>query len=85
MWYEQANRFMYITWGDLRIQNFDADGEAAELVHAGEDWFVHQPPRALLSHGEGAASEGGAIWLEVTYAKGITVGGGPIEDAKSGP
>ena len=84
-WHEQANRFIYVTWGDLRIQNFDADGDAGELVHAGADWFVHQPPRALLSHGAGAASDGGAIWLEVTYAKGITVGGGPIETPKAGP
>jgi len=27
-------------------------------------------------------SERGAIWLEVTYAKGLAHGGGPIEDVK---
>lgn len=81
-WYEKANRFIYVTWGDLKIQNFDADGEAADLVDTDSDWFIHQAPRALLSHGTGPATENGAIWLEVTYAEGITVGGGPIEEPR---
>lgn len=84
-WYEKANRFLYLTWGDLRVQRYDAAGDPAELVEASGNWFVHQPPRALLSHGSGAASDGGAIWLEVIYAEGITLGGGPIEPPKVRP
>ncbi|MFT7285953.1 MAG: hypothetical protein ACI87W_000056, partial [Halieaceae bacterium] len=79
LWYESANRFLYLTWGDLRIQGYDEAGQAAELVTAHKDWFVHQPPRAPMSHGSGPATEGGAIWLEISYAKGITLGGGAIE------
>lgn len=81
-WYERANRFMYLNWGDLQIQRYDAQGKPESVVTAREDWFIHQPPKALLSHGQGAASEKGAIWLEVTYARGITLGGGEIEQPK---
>jgi hypothetical protein len=84
-WYESANRFLYLTWGDLRVQRYDADGEPTELVDATKDWFIHQPPRALMSHGSGAATDGGAIWLEVTYAKSVTLGEGPIEAPKTLP
>jgi hypothetical protein len=83
LWHKRANRFLYVVWGDLGIQRYDDAGTAGELVTAGADWFVHQPPRAVLSHGTGAATEGGAIWLEVTYAEGITAGGGPIEAPKT--
>lgn len=82
LWYESANRFIYVTWGDLNIQQFDDQGQSTKLHTIGKDWFVHQPPSALLSHGTAAATERGAIWLEVTYAKGITVGGGAIETPK---
>lgn len=84
-YFDQANRFLYLTWGDLAIQRFDAEGNPTERVQARRDWFVHQPPKALISHGAGPASENGAIWLEVTYARGITVGGGPIEAPKLVP
>jgi hypothetical protein len=30
-------------------------------------------------YGAGAVLEQGAVWLELTYVKGLTVGGGPIE------
>ncbi len=85
VWHEQANRFLYVIWGDLNIQRYTADGKPGELVQAGEDWFVHQPPRAPMSHGAGAATDKGAIWLEVTYARGAKVGGGPIEAPKTLP
>lgn len=84
-WFERANRFIYVLWGDLKIQRFDEDGKPGEVETAGDDWFVHQPPRALLSHGGEAATDGGAIWLEVTYAEGITHGSGPIEAPKFAP
>lgn len=84
-WYEKANRFLYVVWGDLNIQQYDDAGSASALLSASSDWFIHQPPRALFSHGQGPVSEGGAIWLEVTYADGITVGGGPIETVKTLP
>jgi len=82
-YHEQANRFIYVVYGDLMIQGYDENGELTRQVKAGEDWFIHQPPRALLSHGAGPATKNGAIWLEVIYARGITVGGGEIESPKT--
>ncbi|MFK7830234.1 MAG: hypothetical protein AB8B57_10680 [Congregibacter sp.] len=78
-WYASANRFLYITWGDLRIQAYDKSGEPTAPMIARKDWFVHQAPRAPMSHGSGPATAGGAIWLEVTYARGITHGDSVIE------
>jgi hypothetical protein len=53
--------------------------EAGQAFHAKENSFIYQPPRSLWGYGEGEVTKEGAVWLEVTYAKGLKVGGGPIE------
>jgi len=43
------------------------------------DFFVYQPPYSLFGFSDEPATTGGAIWLEVVYARGLAVGGGRIE------
>ena len=49
-------------------------------INAKENTFIYQPPRSLWGYGAGEVTREGAVWLEVTYAKGLSVGGGPIEE-----
>jgi len=78
-YYKKANRFIYVIYGDLTIQQVakpNAKGKPASLT---KNYFVHQPPYSLLGYGSGPATETGAVWLEVIYAEGLSVGGGEIE------
>ena len=81
-YFERANRLRYMLYGDMEIQLLDdpaAEGEAYRLELTD---FVHQPPGSLWAFGEGPVTEGGAVWLEITYAEGFERGGGPIEEPK---
>jgi len=46
-----------------------------------QDFYIHQSPRSIWGYGAGPVTKEGAVWLEVTYARGLEHGGGPIEDA----
>lgn len=81
-YFEKANRLRYLIYGDMQIELHDADGNAGETYRLEVSDFVHQPPRSLWAFGEGPVTESGAVWLEITYAKGLTRGGGPIERRK---
>ena len=78
-YFRNAGRMRYLIWGDLRVWQYDdaeAEGKAVKLR---QDSYVHQPPRSIWGYGDGSVSDEGAVWLEVTYARGLAVGGGPIE------
>ena len=72
----------YMVWGEMKVWQFKNPQDAGEAVKVSEDHFIYQPPRSIWGYGAGPVSERGAIWLEVTYAKGLKRGGGPIEAVK---
>jgi len=61
------------------VWSFNDPQGAGQAFHAKENSFIYQPPRSLWGYGEGEVTKEGAVWLEVTYARGLKVGGGPIE------
>jgi hypothetical protein len=81
-YFERANRMRYMIWGDMKVWMFQRPGQPGEVVTVSEDFFVYQPPRSIWGYGDGPVTELGAIWLEVTYARGLSHGGGPIEEPK---
>lgn len=81
-YFEKANRLRYMVWGDMKVWQFKDPADAGRPFKVGEDYFIYQPPRSIWGYGSGSVSEKGAIWLEVTYARGLTHGGGPIEEPK---
>lgn len=82
-YFENANRLRYMIWGEMTVWQFDGPKDAGKPYRVGEDYFIYQPPRAIWGYGDGPVTEGGAIWLEVTYSKGLKhAGAGPIEQAK---
>lgn len=81
-YFENANRLRYMVWGEMKVWQFKDPKDAGKAVKVSEDYFIYQPPRSIWGYGPGSVSERGAIWLEVTYAKGLKHGGGPIEDVK---
>lgn len=82
-YFEHANRLRYVIWGDMKVWSFNGPADKGKAVRADADTFIYQPPRSIWGYGPGSVSDKGAIWLEVTYAKGLTHGGGPIEAPKT--
>jgi hypothetical protein len=80
-YFEKANRLRYVLYGDMKVWLFEgADDDAPVSATVGEDVFIYQPARSIWGYGAGPVSENGAIWLEVTYSRGVSHGGGPIEE-----
>lgn len=79
-YFENANRLRYVIYGDMQVWSFEGPEDPGEAVTVGEDFFIYQPPRSFWGYGPGEVSQLGAVWLEVTYAKGLSAGGGPIEE-----
>jgi hypothetical protein len=69
----------------MKVWQFKNPGDAGNAVEVKSGYLIYQPPRSIWGYGPGPVSEKGAIWLEVTYARGLTHGGGPIEKPKSLP
>lgn len=79
-YFENANRLRYIIYGDMQVWSFESPKDPGKAVTVSEDFFIYQPPRSVWGYGPGEVSQLGAVWLEVTYAKGLSAGGGPIEE-----
>lgn len=82
-YFEKAHRIRYVLYGDMRVLSSDDPGTPDKVVTLGKDYFIYQPPHSVWAYGEGPVTESGAVWLEVTYAKGLALGGGPIEVPKT--
>ena len=80
-YFERANRLRYVIYGDMNVWLFDSpDDSNPRKATVGKDHFIYQPARSVWGYGTGSVSDLGAIWLEVTYASGVSHGGGPIEE-----
>lgn len=84
-YFQNANRMRYVVYGDMRVWSFDDPDSAGEVRKVSKDFFVYQPAGSIWGYGDGPVSEQGAVWLEVTYAKGVAHGGGKIEEATEIP
>ncbi len=81
-YYEQANVLRYMVWGEMNVWQFKNPQDAGKPYQVKEDYFIYQPPRTIWGYGDGPVTDRGAIFLEVTYAKGLKHGGGKIEAPK---
>lgn len=81
---ETANVLRYMIWGSMKVWTFKNPADSGQAYRVSEDHFIYQPPRAIWGFGEGPVSDEGAIWLEVTYSKGLKhdPDNGPIEKPK---
>ena len=80
IYFENANVMRYMTFGEMKVWQFEDEDDEGTAVTVKEDFFIYQPPRSIWDYGEGPVTGVyGATWLEVTYAKGLSHGGGPIE------
>lgn len=78
-YFKNANRLRFVIYGSMAVWSFGNPQDAGHAYIAREHSFIYQPPRTLWGYGSGEVTKDGAVWLEVTYAKGLTTGGGPIE------
>jgi hypothetical protein len=79
-YFAKANRLRFMVSGDLTVWSFKSPQDPGQGFNARENTFIYQPPRSLWGYGQGEVTKEGAVWLEVTYARGLSVGSGPIEE-----
>jgi hypothetical protein len=79
--YARATRFVMMIEGDIAITTADAAKAPGRRVVLTKANFVQQSPGSRWQWADGTASEQGAVWLEVEYARGTIAadGAGPIE------
>jgi hypothetical protein len=78
-YYKNATRFIYMLYGDVKIVSQEDPLSEGKVTNISKDYFVQQKPMSIWAYADGVVTELGAMWLEVTYAKGVAVGGGEIE------
>ena len=83
-YYESAQKLRYMIWGSMKVWQFSGPTDAGKAYKVGEEYFIYQPPRSIWGYGPGPVTNEGAVWLEVTYTKGLmhTPGAGPVEELK---
>lgn len=81
-YFENAHRLRYLLYGDMTIWKYAGPADAGTPARITVNQFVYQPPSSIWGYGSGPVSQGGAVWLEVTYAKGLAVSAGPIEEPR---
>lgn len=80
-YYKDAHQFNFVINGDLSIEAQAYPGARPETFKLNKHYFFERPPMAIAGLSSTAASAGGVVWLEVTYAKGTkwTTAPTPIE------
>ena len=69
-YYKQAHQFNFMIAGDLKIRTLDDPGGKSQYFDIGKHYLVERPPMSIAGLAEEGATQGGAVWLQVTYAKG---------------
>ena len=82
-YYENAQVMRYLIFGEMKVWQFKDEDDDGTPVDVKADYFFYQPPRTIWGYGNGPVTGVyGATWLEVTYARGLSHGGGRIEEPK---
>jgi hypothetical protein len=69
-YYREANEFNFVLAGDLVIETYAQPGAKAVAVDLGKQFYVAHPAMSIMGLPASAATRTGAVWLQVTYAKG---------------
>lgn len=71
-YYRQAHVFDFLIAGDLAVVTYSGapSRSTPQAYELRKNFFVERPPMSTFGLADAAASKGGAVWLEVTYAKG---------------
>jgi hypothetical protein len=68
--YKNAYQFNYLITGDLTIEAYAGPGKKPQTFKLTKNFYVERPPMSIFGLPATGATAGGAVWLEVTYAKG---------------
>jgi hypothetical protein len=82
-YYRQAHQFLFVLSGDLSLRGFASPGVPAEKIELEKYTFLDRPPKAIIGLASGLATREGCVWLEATYAKGVSLSEESIEDLVS--
>ena len=71
-YFKEAHQFNFVINGDLNVQAFSAPDAPAEAYDLRQHYLLDKAPMSISGLVAKNATVGGAVWLEVTYAKGTT-------------
>lgn len=71
-YFKEAHQFDFMINGDLKVQAYSALDKPAETYDLRQHYLLDRAPMSIAGLVAENATEGGAVWLEVTYAKGTT-------------
>ena len=71
-YYKQAYELNFVINGDLAIQTYSAPNTRAQVIKLSRNFFVDRPPMSIFSLADSGATKGGAVWLQVIYARGLS-------------
>ena len=68
--YSSALQFNFMLAGDLAIDAYGAAGQAPRRIELSRYAYIERAPTSIFGLAPTGATQSGAVWLEVTYAKG---------------
>jgi hypothetical protein len=68
--YRQALELNFVIAGDLAIEAYAAPGRTAQRMQLGRHCYVERPATGIFGLAANQATRHGAVWLQVTYARG---------------
>lgn len=71
-YFDRGHQFNFLINGDLKIQAYADMDSPAQSYDLRQHYLVDRAPLSIAGLAEKGATTGGAVWLEVTYAKGTT-------------
>jgi hypothetical protein len=71
-YYKEAHMFTWVINGDLKLQTYSDPETPAETFTVEQRYMVDRAPMSIYGLPAEGATQGGVVWLEVTYAKGTT-------------
>jgi hypothetical protein len=69
-YYHEANEFNFMIAGDLLIETYARPDAKPVTVDLGKGFYFAHPAMSIMGLPPSAATRTGAVWLQVTYAKG---------------
>lgn len=71
-YFDRGHQFLFVINGDLNIQTYADEDSTAQSFELAQHYLVDRAPMSIAGLAAEGATQGGAVWLEVTYAEGTT-------------
>jgi hypothetical protein len=75
-----AREFRFILDGGMTLQAYKTSKKKAETFTVAKNFYIERGPNCICGLPEGVVTETGCVWIETTYANGVSIDAMPIEE-----